>query len=567
LSQGGNIITHMRELLKNGSHLLYRKQTNILSAAFIIMSTYALSHIMGLFKTRLLISYFFGSRAALLDVYYAAFVIPDSLFQLLVIGSLSAAFIPVFTRYLARREEEAWTMASSAMNLVLLVFTVISAFIFIFAAPLSRLIAPGFDPVQIEIMASLLRVMLAAQLFFSVSGFLTGMIQSHQRFLIPALAPVAYNLGIILGIVFLSSPLGIYGPAVGVVLGASLHMLVQLPLALRLGFRFIPSINFRHSGVRETMRLMPPRALALGIDQVEQFAAVILASLLVPGSLTILNVARLLYAIPASLFGVTLGQAALPTLSRQSAEADRKTFISTLTETLLQSVFLALPVTILFIVLRIPIVRLVFGARSFPWLATLTTGKTLAILAFSAISSTLLQLIIRAFYALHDTRTPLVVGFFAALFDVSLSVVFVKVFNWNVLGLAAAISLTTFVETLVLFVILSSRLSPDNRLFFAASRPFSKMAVVALVMGISLWIPMRLLDRFVFDTTRTLPLLALTAITSSIGLGVYLFLSYLFQVRELSAFLSLARRLYQWPKFFAGPEPSEPLIIPASDQN
>src|SRR3990167_4445428 len=147
------IISQMRQFFS----LFLRRQNNIPSAAAVLILTYGLSHIMGLFKTRLLISYFFGSRAALLDVYYAAFVIPDSLFQLLVIGSLSAAFIPVFTRYLARREEEAWTMASSAMNLVLLVFTVISAFIFIFAAPLSRLIAPGFDPVQIEIMAFLPR--------------------------------------------------------------------------------------------------------------------------------------------------------------------------------------------------------------------------------------------------------------------------------------------------------------------------------------------------------------------------------------------------------------------------
>ncbi len=205
----------MRDLIKNSTSLLFRRQTNILSAAFVIMATYAASHLMGLVKTRMLIAYFF-SRAETLDVYYGAFVIPDTIFQLLVIGSLSAAFIPIFSRYLARKEsDQAWYVTSAALNLVMAVFIVISVLIFIFARPFSHLIAPGFAPAQLQTMTALLRVMLIAQVFFCISGFLTGVIQSHQRFLIPALAPVVYNLGIILGIVFLSGRFGIFGPAIG----------------------------------------------------------------------------------------------------------------------------------------------------------------------------------------------------------------------------------------------------------------------------------------------------------------------------------------------------------------
>src|SRR3989344_1170188 len=257
------VISHMRQLFQNGQSLFVRRQNNILSAAAVIMATYGLSHLLGLLRTRLLISYFFASKSSLLDVYYAAFVIPDSIFQLLIIGSLSAAFIPVFTRLLSADEKNAWNVASSSLNLILSLFSIISVLIFIFASPLSRLIAPGFTPGQISIMASLLRVMLAAQFFFSISGFLTGMIQSHQRFLIPALAPLVYNLGIIFGIVFLSPTLGILGPALGVVLGAFLHMLIQIPLALRLGFRFTLSFDFGHPSVREILRLLPPRAASL----------------------------------------------------------------------------------------------------------------------------------------------------------------------------------------------------------------------------------------------------------------------------------------------------------------
>ncbi len=556
----------MRELIKSGTSFFTRRQTNILSAAFIIMVTYAVSHLIGLLKTRILIDVFFGSKSSLLDVYYAAFVIPDTLFQLLVIGSLSAAFIPVFTRILGQKDDKAWYVAGTSLNLVLLIFIIISLVIYIIAGPLSKLIAPGFNPVQISTMASLLRVMLIAQIFFCISGFLTGIIQSHQRFLIPALAPVVYNLGIIAGTIFLSPALGIYGPAIGVVIGAALHMGIQLPLAFSLGFRFVPSLNWRFPEVKEIIRLMSPRALSLGIDQIEQFVAVILCSLLVSGSLTIFNVARLLYALPASLFGVTIGQAALPALSRESSETDKKRFRQTIISSLAQIAFLSLPVSTLFIVLRIPIVRLVFGAKSFPWLATIITGKTLAILAFSATFSAMVQLIIRGFYALHDTKTPLTVGLFAALFDVTLGIILVKVFNFGVYGLASAISITSILETSILFMLLYPRLHADSVFLIRTASSFIKMVIASAITGLSLWLPMRLLDQFVFDTTRTIPLIGLSLTTSLIGFSVYLLLSYFFRVEELGSFVVLLKRLEKWRHILL-PQSKEPLIVPAPEQN
>ena len=413
-------------------------------------------------KTRLLIS-LFSTQSPLLDVYYAAFVIPDTIFQLLVIGSLSAAFIPTFNKYLAKNEKEAWAMTSTTMNLIILVFTLLSTVIFIFAYPLSRLIAPGFTVSQISVMVQLLRIMLVAQIFFSISGFLTGIIQSHQRFLIPALAPVAYNLGIIAGIVFLSPTLGILGPALGVVLGAILHMFIQLPLAFRLGFRPSLSLDFFHPGVREIGRLMPPRVLALGIDQIEQFVAVTLASLLASGSLSLLNASRLLFTIPTSLFGVTIGQAAFPQLSKEAAHSDLDQFRRTLVSSFLQIAFMALPLSTLFIILRIPIVRIIFGAKTFPWTATLLTGKTLAILCASAAFYAVMQLVIRGFYALHDTRTPLIVGIIAAIFSSTLSILAVTWLGWGILGIAVAISTTAILETLVLSWLLYHRVCGPHK--------------------------------------------------------------------------------------------------------
>lgn len=544
----------MRDLLKNSTHLLLRRQTNILSAAFVIMATYGVSYLLGFFKTWLLISYFFH-QAQVLDAFYAALLIPDTVFQLLVVGSLSAAFIPVFTRYLSKKQNEAWRLASSILNLSVVAFFVVSVVIFVVAPQLSSLIGPGFSPGQLVLLVPLLRIMLLAQLFFAVSGFLTGMIQSHQRFLIPALAPIVYNLGIIFGIVVLSPAWGIYGPAWGMVIGSALHMAIQLPLAFSLGFRPSWGVDLRHAGVREIIKLMPPRALALGIDQIEQFVAVILSSFLAAGSLSLFNVARILSGLPATLFGVAIGQAALPALSLQSSSDNLTTFHRTLADSLLQIMFFALPVSTLFIILRIPVVRLAFGAPSLPWLATLLTGKTLAILAISSSAAALSQLVIRGFYALHDTKTPLFVGFVAALFDVAVSVLAVQVFRQGIIGLAIALSATAMLESLVLVFLLSRRLRAYADPGVHVLRSLLKMFITSFIMGVSLWLPMRLLDQFVFDTTRTVPLIALTGITSLIGLSVYLFLSYLFRVEELSSFFSLLRRITRIGRLFKSSSP------------
>jgi len=546
--------------------IFFRRQTNILSAAFVIMVTYGLSHFIGLFKTRLLISHFFGSGAQLLDVYYAALVIPDTIFQLLIIGALSAAFIPIFTKNLTQSKDKAWHMAASTMNCIFLIFLVISGIVFFLAPSLARLIGPGFSLSQLSTLVSLLRIMLVAQMFFSISGFLTSIIQSHQRFLVPALAPVVYNLGIIAGIIFLSPSFGILGPAIGMVIGAALHMFLQIPLAYKLGFKFQPVLDFKDSGMREVLSLIPPRSLALGIDQIEQFVATVLASLLVPGSLSLFNVAKLLYVVPTLLVGSTIGQAALPALSQISALKDRDEFARTLINTFLQVSFLALPISVLFIILRIPIVRIVFGAKTFPWSATLLTGQTLAILAISASFYAEMQLVVRGFYALHDTKTPLLVGLFSAIFNAVTGYIYVTVFNLGIVGIAIAISSTAVIETTILTIFLSHKLNKVSEII-TGLKSLLQMILISLITGICLWIPMRLLDQFIFDTTRTLPLMALTATTSLIGLGVYLGLSKLMNISQLQTFIALMNRVKDWRRIINSNPPSEALIIPAPDQN
>ena len=535
----------VNNLFKNGKLILLRRQSNILSAAFVIMVTVFASRILGLVRDRLLAGAFFGGNEWLLDTYFAAFRIPDMIFQLLVLGALSAAFIPVFSEYLTKNEKEAYQISSSVINIVLLFFIIIAALTFIYADQLCRLIAPTFSPERINLMVDLTRIMLLAQLFFCFSNFLTGVIQSHQRFLVPALSPVVYNLGIIFGIVFLVPIWGIYGPTIGVVIGAVLHLLVQLPLAIRLGFVYqFRAWHFTHPGVKEIARLMLPRTLALGINQIEATVAVFIATSLAVGSLSIFYFAQHLMNVPVGLFGSTIGQAALPSLSRETALKEAASFKKTLTSSLFQVLFLVLPASAILLILRVPVVRLAFGAKNFPWQATILTGRILAFFTLAIICQSLVQILVRGFYALHDTKTPLIVGTIAVFTNVVLSIYLTFRQGYGVIGLAAAASLASLLHVISLLLLINKKVGGlIGKEFVLRS---IKMLLATFFTLVFLWVPMRFLDRFILDTTRTINLIILTLIASLVGLLVYVSFAYFLKIEELAEYFSLIKRLGKW---------------------
>ena len=531
-----------------------RRQTNILSAAFIIMAAYATSGLLGLIRNRLLAATFFGGRESQLDAYFAAFVIPDTLFQLLIIGALSAAFIPVFSHYLKKGEEEASILASATMNGITAVFLVLVVVVFLASGSLSSIIAPSLDPESTMLLTKLMRITLFAQVFFAFSGFLTAIIQSHQRFLVPALAPIVYNLGIIGGIIFLAPHFEIFGPAIGVVIGAMLHFLIQIPLARRLGFRYSLRFSWSHPGVREIIKLMPLRSLTLAVGQAERFIAVFIATALAAGSLTIFNFARQLYILPVTLFGTTIGQASFPTLSAEISSDKKEEFQKTLQSSLHQVLYLSLPAAAIILVLRLPAVRIVFGARNFPWEATLLTSKTVAFLALAIPSQAVTGVLTRAFYALHDTKTPLVTATIAAALTVALSILFSQTMGFGVTGLGLALAASTLVHAVLLIVLLNRKVEIiTSRLIL----PIMKMVFATAATGVFLWMPMRIIDRFILDTTRTINLLLLTVSALAVGMVVYINLSNLLRITQLTEVMALGRRVGNWRKVL---EESEELL-------
>ena len=521
---------------------LFRKQNSVLSAAAILMTAVLVSRLLGLLRDRFLAAYFFDpASAGQLDVYFAAFRLPDMVFQLLVVGALAAAFIPVFSSYFIKDKTEAWHVASTVISLGLVFFLLLAGLIFFLSEPLSRLIAPSFSAQEMVLMVTITRWLLLAQLSFLISNFLTGILQSQQHFIVPALAPIVYNLGIIIGILSLSPIMGIFGPVAGVILGAFLHLVIQLPLVQATGFKFKLSFDWSHPGVRRIGRLMLPRTLALAVSQIELTVAVFIATALPAGSLAIFYFAQHLNSLPVGLFGATIGQAALPALAQTAQDSSLLKFKQLLISSLNQVLYLSMPAGMILLILRLPAVRLAFGARSFPWEATLLTGQAVALFAISVFAQSAIQILVRGFYALSNTRSPFVIGASAVAVNVFLSFIFVYRFGLGILGLALAISLASFLHLGLLFWRLSRILGGFSADEFYL--PVAKMTVATLLTGLSLWLPFRLLDKYIFNTTRTLELVGLSAVTVLIGLLVYGALSYLFKIKELNHFFDLIKKV------------------------
>lgn len=530
-------------MVKNLFSLLYSRQTSILSGALVIATTLMLSKVLGLIRDRLLAHVFSPDT---IDIFWAAFRLPDLIFQIVILGALSVAFIPVFTEHFENKgKEDAFEMARAILNVFLSIFILATLIIYFFAQPIiASFIAPGFDLEKQLQVVSLTRVILIGQVILVFGSFFIGISQSFQRFIFPSLAPVFYNLGIITGIVFLSKSYGIMGAAWGVVLGALLHVLIQLPLVWSLGFRFKFSLSFFHPGVKEVMKLMSVRTVGLAAEQINETVGIALASLASIGSVTYLTFAQHLQVVPIGLFGATLAQAALPVLSAERARGKMEEFKITTLTTLHQILFLALPATAILIVIRIPVVRLVFGASQFSWQATVLTGATLAYLAIGLAAQAVSLLLVRGFYALKDTRTPVIVSAVVVLLNILLSSYFIVFLKMDVWSIGLANSISAIISGALLFWTLHFKVGKFN--LETALIPFLKMLMATIIMGVALYIPIKLLDQVIFDTTRTINLLTLTFLSSVFALSVYILLVWFLQVRELATYVELFKRLGQF---------------------
>ena len=296
---------------------------------------------------------------------------------------------------------------------------------------------------------------------------------------------------------------------------------------------------------------MLPRTFGLGISQIDTTVDLILASFLGSRSITIFNFAQHLQQVPIGLFGATFAQATLPTLSISAAKHEMENFKEAFLASLNQILFFVLPASVMLMVLRIPIVRLVFGAAKFDWAATVSTGRTVSFFAVSIFAQSLVQLFARGFYALYDTKTPVIIGSISVVVNTVLSVVFVRFLNLPVWSLAISTSVASVINLLLLAISLHVKIKGFN-LQKLLIPPF-KMFLASFVTGIFLYIPLKLLDQLVFDTTRVVDLIMLTGVAMISGLSVYIFLAWFLDIEEVGLFFRLLKKMKTVPQIFANP--------------
>lgn len=453
----------------------------------------------------MLITWKFGTGMEY-DAFNAANKFPDILYQLVAGGALASAFIPTFTALLAKgNRSTGWKLASAVVNLVTLILLVVGVVAAIFAPWVVRhILAPGFtDPAQFSLTVNLLRIQLVSPVIFGISGLLMGIINSHQSFLWPALAPAMYSIGKIIGVLFLAPSMGIYGLALGVLAGALMHGLIQIPALLKLPDRkYSLLLGLNMQEVREVVRLMGPRVLGVAFVQLNFLVNIRIASGLPEGMLSAIQVGFALMLIPEIAIAQSIAIAALPTFSAQVARGKLEDMRSSLASLLRGLLLLAVPASLGLILLRVPLITILYQRGNFDAASTQLVAWALLFYAAGLVGHSVVELVSRAFYALHDTKTPVIVGVVMMSLNVGLSIWFSRLFarlGWMPHGgLALANSLATFLEMGALLLIMRGRLSglEGGRLLNGTLKSLAAAGIMSaglwgwleLTAGLSIWV-------------------------------------------------------------------------------
>lgn len=523
--------------MKDTKRLIFTKQKDILSSAIILSSMIILSRFFGLIRYRTLATFFSKEE---LDLFFASFRLPDFAFEILITGALSAAFIPIFIKY-QKDKKILNENISSIINFMMMGLFLFILVIFVGADFLIPAITPGFSPEQTKVIVSLSRVLLISQLPFLVLGnIFSGMAQANRIFIVTAVAPVLYNLGIIAGTIFFAKPFWLFGPVIGVTAGAVLFLLIQMPINLIIGFGY-RLFAFKKAILKEFIGLFLPRVLSVLTTQIDLTIDLTLSSLIGPGSYTIFFFSQRLQLFPVGLFGMAYAQASLPYLSDLYRDNKLVEIRNIFVETILRLFFFVVPLSFFFIFARTPLVRLFFGGPKFDWEGTVLTAVTASYFAFSLPFHTIFYFITRSFYAIHDTRTPFLVNFFSVFLNTVLSLIFIFVLNLPVWSLAISFSIAISINVIMLTGFFYQKIGGFNliKLF----KNSSKIYFASFISSFFAYPLMKLTDGLIFDTSRTINVFFLLSLTFSLFILLYLFLAWLLNIEEIYILGALISKL------------------------
>lgn len=462
-------------------------------AAALLASSTLIASLLGLFRDRLLNSYYLDTYPVGIDAYTVAFTIPDFMFFILVSGALSVTFIPVFNERLANyNKKSAWELSTSMINFMALITLVASILIIIFAEPLVQyIVAPGLDEAGRGLAVSMMRVIAINPFLFAIATVIASMQQAVGRFTFYALAPAIYNIGIIIGITVFTNGIsifgvqifegGIMGVALGVVLGSIMQLIVSSIGLFGLGFDYRMKIFWKNKGFRQVLRLLPARSFDQGIDYVSAIVDTNLASRMAAGTVRIYQQATTLYMVPINLIGVAISTAAFPQMTERLSQGRPDLFKKELQTVLRVIIWIALPVAVITYFTRGYLVHFIKNGGD-PLMAGL-----LGILSVAILFRSIYHIAARSFYAQKDTKTPLYISIASIILCVTLAVWFTMGLNMGAYGLAWAQVIWAIFEVIVLFIIMSSRIPKLFDVYFvhAVARMASATGFMAVVTYIS----------------------------------------------------------------------------------
>ena len=477
-----------------------KKSSRLTRISLLLFVFFGLDKLLAVFRT-VIIGRQFGLSAEL-DVFNAANNLPDLLFALISGGALAIAFIPVLAETLTKKgRESSWQLFSKVANLAFILTAVLAIVVGVLAGPIVRGqfgIAPGFSPEQQELAIQLMRLNLISTLIFSISGLVMAGLQANQHFLLPAIAPLIYDGAKIFGAVILAPQvgyqiagiqlpaygMGIHGLMYGVIFGAALHLLVQIPGLIKFKFKWYPKLDLQDAAFRKVMRLMGPRLVSMGFIQLIFLATDNLASRLAVGSLTALNFGWWIQQVPETLIGTAIATALLPTLSDHVAAGEQLAFKNTIERSLKVMIALSLPISVILSLGSLPLIQTAFGfslgdAQLILWA---TRGYMIGLLGH-----TVVELGVRSFYAKQNARIPM--GVSALGFLVYIGIAIPLVGRMSFFGIALANSISYSIQALVLIVLLNRQLPESFRLGGTIFRGF----LSALAGGLAVWLVLSVL--------------------------------------------------------------------------
>lgn len=525
---------------------LANSKLSVKSAAIILAVSTLLSALLGIFRDRLLNTYYLDTYPTGIDAYTAAFTIPDFMFFIVTSGALAVSFIPVFNqRLINNNKESAWKLSTSILNLLAIVTLVLSILIMIFAEPLVRyIVGPGLDESGTILAINMMRVIAINPFLMSIATVLSSIQQAVGRFVFFALAPTVYNIGILVGIQYFTDGInifgwqvfegGIMGVALGVVFGAILQVIVGLIGVFGLGFDYEFKIYWKNHGFRDVLRLLPARSLDQGIDYVNSIVSTNLSSRMGAGALRSFNQASSLYNMPVNLIGVAISTAFFPQLTEELGEGNEDKFYATFRTALRSIVWISLPVSIISFFARGYVVNFIKNGGD------MLISSILATMIVAIFARSVFHIASRGFYASQDTKTPFIVSIIAIGLTILLSVIF-YLLDLGVEGLGWAQSIGAMVEIIILIVILQNR-SKYKMLNLEFFKGFARMLFATFITGCVAYSMTKFLPLMATDNSfvQTFPKFCIIAGTSLIA---YMLASYFLGLSEVQPFFAKLKKI------------------------